>query len=335
MKKKIAFILFVSWILYPFSPAPACVNGIDEYFWNNVHISRNNFPIPEGHPIHTQDPEWQEASDRIRQAYGKGSIEADIDFGVFLIYDKQYKKAEMVFEKLSQTHANDYKVAANFGTILEVNGKNEDALKWIKKAIEIDPNSHGGSEWIHAAILEAKIRGDNPISGEKLTGYSFGSDNVPKSSLSITKLKKLQEQLFYQLNERVTFIPPKDPYIAALLCELGNVTLALNQKKKAITLYEKAKSYGFDDRVWEKRIQITLSKVEIPAPPMEELLSPVEPQPAMDSLAKDHLSSIIPDVTTAGGENDPRMPWLWLGIGAALSIVGGLYWVKKYRGRRK
>jgi hypothetical protein len=48
-------------------------------------------------------------------------------------------------------------VAANLGTALELLGNKEEALHWIREGIRRNPQSHEGTEWLHAKILEAKI----------------------------------------------------------------------------------------------------------------------------------------------------------------------------------
>jgi hypothetical protein len=62
--------------------------------------------------------------------------------------------------------------------------------------------------------------------------------------------------LYYQLNERISFIQPKDKIIAALLFELGNVSYLTGAKAEASTLYEKAKEYGFENSLLKSREEL-------------------------------------------------------------------------------
>lgn len=332
--KKYTLILLTSLILFPTTSLLACLNGFDDFFHDAVLASRKKFPIPLGHPLDTKDPEMRAAMDYNKQGYQKGKYEPSIDYGLFLIYDKQYEEAEKVFAKLAEKYANKYEVAANYGTILEVNGKNEEALKWIKKAIAIDPNSHDGSEWIHVAILEAKIRGDQPVSGSRMTGFDFGLDSLPQPILSEKQLKKLQKELFFQLNERVTFIPPKDPYIAALLFELGNVALALDQRKSAAAIYKKAKAYGFADPIQGSRIAIAQSKRPISAPLDTILPIPAAPAPMIDTTHTDTLTTSPPVTSESHSGGSGGMLAIWLGIGAAFTALAGWLMTKLLRGMK-
>ncbi|MBL0016440.1 MAG: tetratricopeptide repeat protein [Bacteroidetes bacterium] len=225
----------------------ACFNGFGESFGESVRMSQASFPVPNGHPVNTKDEDVTETLDVLKRGYENGEFEFSIDYGLYLVYDKQYEEAEKVFRNIVGKWPNKYEAASNFGTILEVNGKNAEALKWIKKAISINANSHDGSEWLHVKILEAKLNPAKKWSGATLTGVDFGENMILASSKTKSELIALQKQLFFQLNERVTFIQPKDPFIAALMFELGNVTFDLGQISDALSIYKKAKKYGFED----------------------------------------------------------------------------------------
>lgn len=332
--KKFTLILLAGFILFPSAALMACLNGFDDLMEYEIKKSRAKFPIPLGHPLNMQDGEVKSAFQYNEQGFKRGKYQSSIDYALFLIYDKKYEEAEKVLADLAGKYGNKYQVAANYGTILEVNGKNEEALKWIKKAIEIDPNSHDGSEWIHVAILEAKIRGDKPVAGSKMTGYDFGLDTLPKTTLTEKQLKKLQQELFFQLNERLTFIPPKDPYIAALMFELGNVTLALDQKKSAKAIYQKAKAYGFTGQLLDKRMAATSPNITVPAPPDTVMAPQPEPQPVVDTLPKDTAQVVPPTETEESHGNGGGMVWLLVGIGAVVTAGAGWLMTRVMRSRK-
>ncbi len=94
----------------------------------------------------------------------------------------------------------------NLGTVYELLGENENALLWIKKAVAIDPASHGNSEWIHVRILEAKIGGDHLVATSFLLNTSFGDGEIPDTDLSDAELESLRNALYYQLDERISFV---------------------------------------------------------------------------------------------------------------------------------
>lgn len=303
------------------TPSWACMNGFSEIFNEKVRSSKNSFPLPNGHPVNTKDEEVTESLRMLEKAYAHGNFEFSIDYGLFLVYDKQYEEAEKVFRKIVAKWPDKYEAAANFGTILEVNGKNEEALKWIKKAIKINPNSHDGSEWLHVNILEAKLHPEKKWSGATLTGWDFGTDSMPSTQKNLDEIKTLQKQLFFQLNERVTFIQPKDPFIAALMFELGNVTLARGQHSKALSIYKKAKKYGFEEPLITTRMRV--AGFSRPG----ESQTPV----AMDTITHDYSAETIPAAaipkdsaaTTPSATSAPMGP-LPSNPTMLIVIVGGL-----------
>jgi tetratricopeptide (TPR) repeat protein len=127
----------------------------------------------------------------------KRDLDAYSDYGVLLAYLGRYDEAKAVYEEIEKITPGRYSTAANLGTVYELLGQNDLALKWIKKAVEIDPTSHEGSEWIHVKILEAKIKGDKALTSEFLLGINFGNDTIPESQMDSTELVKLREALFF------------------------------------------------------------------------------------------------------------------------------------------
>jgi tetratricopeptide (TPR) repeat protein len=230
----------------------ACFQHMGEPFVSRYEESKKTFPVPKGHQVEHLEHEGEFWS-VYRAEFNRGRYEGSIDYGALLVYRKEFAQAEEIFAKIIQKWPDKYEACANYGTILEVNGKLEEALKWLKKAIEISPNSHEGSEWLHLAIIEDKIANRKTVQGPALTGQDFGEEAEPKPVVSKQATRKLQRDLFYQLNERMTFIEPKDPYIAALLFELGNACLLLDDRKSALKNYEAAQRYGFHSSLLQKR----------------------------------------------------------------------------------
>lgn len=177
------------------------------------------------------------------------------DKGFILIILGKYNEAIELYKKIESMQPGRYSTASNIGTAYELIGNNKEALKWIEKAIEIEPNSHSRSEWIHVNILKTKIKGDLYISSEHLIGKDFGKEKYPKSDLNKNELQLLKMQLYYQLNERISFVKHKDKIVAQLLFDLGNLAFLTNQKEDAMEDYEMAKEYGFESPVLNERLQ--------------------------------------------------------------------------------
>jgi len=182
------------------------------------------------------------------------------DYGLLLVLDGQYDKARDTFLYLESIAPDRYSTAANLGTVYELLGDNGQALAWISRAVEINPASHMRSEWLHVKILEAKLAGASAVTSNFLLNTSFGTDALPRTSLPQAKLLKLRDALFYQLNERVTFIKPTDAIVAQLLFDLGNVAYLSGAKSEAKIIYRKAKEYGYQNSLLSSRLSAVSSR---------------------------------------------------------------------------
>jgi tetratricopeptide (TPR) repeat protein len=249
MKKILSVLLILS-----FQTSFACLNG-DSYLLKNKKYLYMDYEsnIPQGHEFFTS-----EYDDYIRELDSLYQVKQNLDFlsdkGLILILQEKYQEAINLYLTIEKMKPNRYSTASNIGTAYELIGDNENALKWIKKAVEINPESHFRSEWIHVAILEAKIKGDAWINADSLIKMNFGTERKPHSNLSQEELTALSHALYYQLKERMSFIAPKDPIVAQLLFELGNVYYLKGQFKDALGTYQQAKKYGFQSQLMDQRI---------------------------------------------------------------------------------
>lgn len=185
-----------------------------------------------------------------------GKLEDYSDLGSMLVYTGQYLKAKQIFQEIEQKTPGLYQTAANLGTTYELLGQNDSALYWIKRAVEINPNSHRGSEWIHVKILEAKIKanGDEKyLWRHSILSLDFGDDKIPVNKTNLN-LQNLRDNLYDQLNERISFIKPKDPIVAQLLFDFGNVCALTRDATSGLQVYQSAKEYGYISDLFDKRI---------------------------------------------------------------------------------
>ena len=203
---------------------------------------------------------------------------------------EEYEKAKTIYLEIENSHPGRYSTASNLGTLYELTGQNEEALKWIRKAVKIDPHSHNDSEWIHIKILEAKIKGNHFINSEFLLNMSFGKEAIPITNLSQKKLIALRTSLYYQLNERVSFIKTNDKIIARLMFELGNIAVLTNQKAQAISIYEIAAKYGFSEPILTLRVNYAKGEINS------------NKESVLDSLNKDNLVVLKTD-TSSNSQN--------------------------------
>ncbi|RYY88169.1 MAG: tetratricopeptide repeat protein [Chitinophagaceae bacterium] len=183
-----------------------------------------------------------------------GNAEYRSDMGVLLILQKKYNEARDLYLELERKKPGRYSTASNLGTVYELLGKNDSALYWIQRAVAINPRSHEGSEWIHVNILKAKVAGIADPTAQALLDTDFGPGPKPHSTRNRSQLWELDKALFYQLNERMSFIKPVDPVIARLLFELGNIRWLESDLYSVEALYAEARRYGFNDPLLQERL---------------------------------------------------------------------------------
>jgi tetratricopeptide (TPR) repeat protein len=184
-----------------------------------------------------------------------GRLEDYSDYAALLVYTGEYAKAKEIFQFIELKSPGRYQSAANLGTTYELLGQNDSAYFWINKAIQINPHSHHGSEWIHLKILEAKMKAngnEDYFMTNSILNLDFGTDKIPENKNSY-KLAELTTHLQYQLGERMSFIKPKDPVVAQLLFDLGNTIAIFENATSGLEVYEKAKEYGYSTALFEKR----------------------------------------------------------------------------------
>jgi tetratricopeptide (TPR) repeat protein len=261
------FLITTLLTLLFFSKTIACLNGESKLLKDGTFLYEDQEgKIPYGH-IFNSDGGFRDGIKQLDSLY-KSTKDLDYlsDKGLLLILLKQYKEAVKLYLEIEQLQPNRYSTASNIGTAYELLGQDEKALQWIKKTVQIDPKSHKNSEWIHVKILEAKIKGEEFYTTRFLLNTEFGLDNNPTSSLTNSELQNLSDGLYYQLNERVSFVEPKEKIVAQLLFDLGNIAFLLNNYSDALGDYEQAKKYGFTGLLIEQRIGEANKLLKAPKP---------------------------------------------------------------------
>lgn len=252
MKLKASLILFLA---LQSASTFACLNGDTKYLKNGflLYIDREG-RIPLGHRFPGRTALLSAKHD-LDSLY---KTTKDIDFlsdeALVMILLKDYKDAIKIYEQIEKRKPGRYSTASNMGTAYELLGDNENALKWIKRSVEIDENSHENSEWIHVKILEAKLKGVSAINSDFLLNTNFGEADLPRTTMKKDQVLKLAAALYYQLNERVSFIKGKDQIIAQLLFDLGNVLYLGALVSDAKQVYNLAGEYGYNKPLLAKRI---------------------------------------------------------------------------------
>jgi tetratricopeptide (TPR) repeat protein len=234
MKKFIALLFGI--IVY--SVAIACLNETHKNKYGNTSIRDGHFSV-------YNEPNKKSANEFLKK-YDLTKVEQynhddQSDIAVNLNYLGRYQEALSILKRLQKEYPEDYNIAANLGTTYELTGNNEQALVFIKKGIQLDPDSHEGSEWVHVKILEAKIQlAKNPdwlLTHRVLnTGANF---NSKESAVLADKIWHIE----YQLEERVPFTPFPDKILGNVFDELGDLLATQESIELAYGMYDFSLKY--------------------------------------------------------------------------------------------
>jgi hypothetical protein len=217
-----------------------------------------------------QDP----AKRKAEEVYGRGTTKREIDqlAAVDEIYGDRLQRALALLQKIEKEEPGQYDTAGNLGTAYELVGDNVNALKWITEEIKLNPDAHRHSEWVHALILRAKIDAashperllhqrliDVPDRMNRDTEIMVGEETYPAGLV--------WESIYYQLQERMLFVKPKDPYVADLLYTLALLDANVGVVEDALQLLKLAREYGFPDESLltqhEQQYQAIVTKARI------------------------------------------------------------------------
>ena len=181
-----------------------------------------------------------------QKSFGKIST-TDNNLAVALLHLGKIKEAISILENMEKGSPHQYYVAANLGTAYELNGENEKALQWIRKAMDRNPDSHYDTEWLHVKILEAKIaisRDPQWLEGHSVIGLADGAISVTDHTGRLRGSSEIEKALAYQLHERLEFTPKPDAIVADLLFDFGKVLTVTRGPEHADAVFELARAYG-------------------------------------------------------------------------------------------
>lgn len=249
--------IILIFILLTYGKTFACLNGETRKLEDGTFLYEDyDGLVPHGHYFNNRE-ELVKIITSLEQYYkATKNLNYLSDKGYVLIVLGKYQEAIDLYKRIEAIQPNRYSTASNIGTAYELIGKNTEALKWIEKAIKLNPDSHHKSEWIHGNILKAKLKGERYYTTDFILGFNFGNETIPETKLTKRELQDLRQSLYYQLNERVSFVEPKEKIVAQLLFELGNMAFLLGNKDEAYDNYKLAEKYGYDGDLLEKRTKI-------------------------------------------------------------------------------
>ena len=166
------------------------------------------------------------------------------------IFRGDYGKARENLMALQAAHPENYYLCANLAVVCELAGEDAVALQWVEKAIQLKPDAHFGTEWMHAAVLRAKLAlGQDPAWLEKntLTGIPLGE--LPRNfrladGSKILTLRDIEAALVAHAVPRLLFVKPQDRIAAAMLFELARVEARITSVEVGLEMLGLAETYG-------------------------------------------------------------------------------------------
>lgn len=178
------------------------------------------------------------------------------DYALGLMKLGKTPEALQILAEIYKHYPNDYKIASNLGTAYELTGQNDSALKYIKRGMELNPNDHQGSEWVHVKVLEAKLK--------------LSKDPAYLNTSTVLGLTEKQEkdpsvlrQIFIQVHERFPFTPKPDAIMASLMTDLGDCYANTIAIEYALSSYTIAKDYfGDKSAALDEKIKATKALIK-------------------------------------------------------------------------
>jgi hypothetical protein len=161
------------------------------------------------------------------QAHRKAAtLENTNDLAVAWILSGRMPDGIELLRDLENRQPGNAIVAANLGTALERSGADEEALQWIREGVRRDPREHGGSEWLHVKILEAKLAlklDPNWLHKNSVAGWREGQ-RFPLDERSRPRTPKdIIRAINYQLQERTQFLSAPDAIVGDLYLTMGDI----------------------------------------------------------------------------------------------------------------
>lgn len=210
---------------------------------NEVWVaSRENLTVPD------DSNAWRKREEELRPAMSKvPTVRERADYGGVLAHLHQFNKARVVLEEAEKLEPGDYAVASNLGTVNELLGDNQKARTWIAEGMKRRAGSHGGTEWLHLMILDAKLQiAADPewLQTHRVLGVDYGLAARPTAPRPHEDGDRERlRALTYQLRERLKFVKAPEPIVGELLFALGDELCLHGAVETGVPIYELAATY--------------------------------------------------------------------------------------------
>lgn len=237
------------------SPLFACINTYGTDLQGKVVETIFSGDDLVAYLMHPKGPDWRAQKTKLSRNLSQAPIEQQNDYAAALLHLGEIKPALAILVRIEQTKPGLYATATNLGTAYELAGKNEHALSWIRAGIRRNPDSHYGSEWLHAAILEAKLalaRDPDWLRTHSVLGLDFGAGAVPRMPARFPRdnrgkpvdAREARQAIHVQMAERLQFVSAPEPIVGDLLFDHANLLMLTESMENAEAIYELALRYG-------------------------------------------------------------------------------------------
>jgi hypothetical protein len=176
-----------------------------------------------------------------------------MDDAVRLIFAGKAGEAVTRLTELDRQTPDNYWISANLAAASELSGDLPAAQRWVEKALTINPGAHEGTEWMHAAVIRARIALESdpawlkthtvsgiPLEGDLRAGFTLTDGTQTRN------LEDIHRALLAHTFARLIFVKPKDPVAAALLTELARVEARQESVESGLAMLTLAEEYGAD-----------------------------------------------------------------------------------------
>ncbi|MCB9232643.1 MAG: tetratricopeptide repeat protein [Bacteroidia bacterium] len=278
-------------------------------------------------------------SQRFLDAFYKDDVDSvdykDLsDLGVHLARLGHRKQALKLMLWLNQGHPNEYNIIANLGTLYELNGNLDSASYFIGKALELNKDSHHGSEWVHLAILKAKKEITNDPEWVKSHNV-LGLDpkrKLKKEENALDLVRDSVGHVFYQLEERIPYTPEPNILMAKIMVELGAMLEKHLSIGDAVSAYRIAEVYdpekAFDEEKLINNLLPKLKKSKVEESPFEGIFPPKNEFRKIEGRTIPFVErkKAAPPRTSA-----VILPWILVGFALVLLVYGIMGLVRVFR----
>lgn len=309
---------FLFLVLWSFAPARACINEyspIPGVFIEEVGVVELGY-------IELDRDALLDFIISARDSCSEKPTKYCNDHVVALLYMGAYRSAYDRSASLVEQYPGEYNILITHAVACELAGSSQEALAYLERAIELNPGSHKGSEWIHRNILKARAAHNYSPRPFDLIGLELRSDSLMEPAFR-PMLDTLLTQLHYQVNDRMYFARKgDDPVFGAMLFAYADLLYLTDRRSISARYYDLAMNYGFEPAV----PSIRHARVRALGNTRTKLIDAETPkEQARQAMMHHRYLNLMWDAAKL------KHRWAWtLGIGGVVLIAAGvLIWRRR------